>query len=166
MHPQSADFFVSFSSSSFVSLPVLQAPHYARTSGCIWVSASHPARWTVSSSRSSEKTSTSALYLVSPIVLRTHTLAFFPTDLCPEGRTFKPKTNLFLSGSLWLAQAYHLKLLTSLILWEHSSHCCHRVNILVLIGVKVGTAVLHLSSCQRMREALERFTDLTLHFVA
>lgn len=49
-------------------VPFSQAPHCVRTSGCIWVSASHPDQWTANFSRSSERTSTSVLYLVSPLL--------------------------------------------------------------------------------------------------
>lgn len=74
-----------------VSLPFPQAPHCARISGCIWVSASHPAQWTANFSRSSERTSTSALYLVSnlqytgPLYIPCLCiyLSFKPPALCP-----------------------------------------------------------------------------------
>lgn len=152
-----------------------QAPHCVRTSGCIWVSASHPDQWTANFSRSSERTSTSVLYLVSPLlgftsylyiqysciylafvylILSTAVSSWCYHVACPNSKCIVSRCNsvhfneIVLNWMKILIYKGMSLLLVGNILFLHQSHCSCHVNTVVLISIWAGRIVLITFLCQ------------------
>lgn len=128
-----------------VPLPFPQAPRCARISGCIWVSASHPAQWTANFSRSSERTCTSVLYLVSPVLCFSSCLRYTVSlyihclYISCLFMSFKPPEQLMVP-MLSFVHILYVSCLSRI--FPVDFHCAHKINLSRPTSLKLLTSLI------------------------